>query len=498
MNFLILFFEILAASIAALTLVVLVLPKVDSLCTLPMPPLRSYLLGHAYDFLDVRFLLRTQMRWFRNLGDVFQIWIVHRRVVVTSHPQDVAAVLGKPDLFARPPAQTALFNDLQPDNFQTMARDVHRAHRNRMRDAFSPSTIRAFSNTVADAAEDLVSRMRAYRGEPVDFTPQLADTTFRVLLEAVLGSSMDVKERSIFARESRAFLTELLIEYCTYPLRRVFAFLGIRRRLFKKHRTVKRFAARLVDKRSEETEEARNARPFDMMDVIRELNPDDRERQISNTTMFAIAGFESSSEALAWAIYEITARPDVIAKIQEEVDTILGEKKRVEYDDVQLMTYTQQAWRETLRLHPSAGFLLRVATRDTELPGTRVTIPAGVQVGALIAAAQRHPDYIKDPDSFRPERWEVSKEKSLSRAYLAFSTGPERCPGRDLADFECVAILAALFRAFDISLAVDRGEIEGISDWTERARCRAEGKPEGDLSWSVPVRLLPRKRDTTN
>eukprot|EP00171_Calliarthron_tuberculosum_P015038 IDg15038t1 len=280
-----------------------VMPKIDNACKLPMPPLPSYWLGHAWQFLNIKKLLRTNLAWFRDLGEVFQIWIVHRHVVVTANPEDVVFILGKPAIFSRPPAQHAVFNDLQPNNFQTMSREVHRIHRKRLREAFNPSTVRGFAATVSRAAEALVERLRRPAGDPavgkpVNFTPEVADTTFTVLLEAVLGSKLCAKQRAQFGRASHALLRELLIEYFTYPLRRLFAFTGVRRHMWRKHKAVLQFAEQLVDERANETEEQRTARPFDVLDVIRELDPKDKQRQLSNTTMFAIAGFESSSEAI--------------------------------------------------------------------------------------------------------------------------------------------------------------------------------------------------------
>eukprot|EP00171_Calliarthron_tuberculosum_P019485 IDg19485t1 len=353
------------AGVAFSVLVILVvMPKIDNACELPMPSLPSYWLGHAWQFLDIKHLLRTNLEWFRELGDVFQIWIVHRQVVVTANPEDVVHILGKPSLFERPPAQTALFNDLQPDSFQTMPRDVHYLHRKRIRDAFNPATVRNFAATVSNAANALVQRLECVVKDdpsaPINFTPEVADTTFTILLEAVLGSKTFAKKRYDFVKASHALLRELLIEYFTYPLRRLFAFTGVRRNLFRKHRNVLKFAEELVDARENESEAELNARHLDVLDVIRELDPTDRQRQVSNVTMFCIAGFESSSEAIAWAIYEICGHPGTKEKIQAEIDSIFGDSDELGYDKVHQLHYLQQVWKETLRLHPTAGFMLRV------------------------------------------------------------------------------------------------------------------------------------------
>ena len=478
---------------AVLLVALLILPKIDSSCPLPMPPLRSYIFGHVVDFLQVKHIRATFMRWNHQFGDVFQIWIVHRRVVVTAHPADVATILGKPFSFIRPPAQTKIFNELQPGNFQTMDRAIHRAHRIRFREAFSEGSIISYSKIVLDSVEDLVQRMRSFEGEVVNLTPELADTTLRILLEAVLGSKVSDRERNEFKRASRSFLSELFVDYCIYPLRRVFSFLGVRRNLFRNHKSVIEFAKKLLENREKEAPQNKAARPFDVLDVIRELDKTNREQQVSNIAMFAIAGFESSSEAIAWAIYEITGRPEVVSRIRKEVDSIMCERTLMTHEDVRSMCYIRQCWLETLRLHPAAGLLLRVANRDTILPGSHIFVPEGVQVAAFIAGSQRHEKFVPNPSEFLPERWTAENRASLIQVSVPFSCGPERCPGKTLADFECVAIIASIFREFEVELACPRHEVVGISDWTERARTRAPGNLLDDYSWSLPVQMRKRK-----
>lgn len=483
-----------AGVLFSLLFVFIVMPKIENECKLPMPKLPSYWFGHAWQFLNIKRLLQTNMEWFRECGEVFQIWIFHHHVVVTANPDDVVYILGKPSLFARPPAQVALFNDLQPDNFQTMSRKVHRAHRNHFRESLSPNVVRDFSPVVSRATNTLIERMKKVSGQPVNFTPEIADTTFSVLLEAVLGSTMSKQKRSDFAKVSHQLLRELLIEYFSFPLRRVFAFTGVRRNLFRKHQAVLSFARDIVQTRLAEDSEQRSKRTRNILDTICELDPSDLRRQMSNTSMFAIAGFESSSEAIAWSVYELCGRPDFMRSIQVEIDNVLGDKANIEFDDVQRLHLLRQAWKEALRLHPAAGFMLRVAQRDVTLPGSHVRIPKGVQVGTLISGAQRNPRFISDPDDFRPERWAPSSNNRVPpSAFIPFSCGPERCPGQALADYEGVLILAVLLRNFDLELACERNQVVPISDWTERARGPAPGSSAGDKSWSLPVRMTQRR-----
>lgn len=485
----------LAGFLVALVVAVDVMPKIHSVCQLPMPDLPSYIFGHAFEFLDISLVLRKMMAWFGQLGEVFQIWIMHKRVVVTANPDDVKQILGNTDSFARPAAQTALFNDLQPNSFQIMPRDVHKVHRARLRDVLNPKVLQEMHSVVASVAEGLVEKLKGFSeaapDAAINLTPHLADTTFQVLLQAALGSFMSPEERKDFAKQSNLLLTDLLAEYITYPLRRIMWFTGIRRRLFRQNRLCRGYAAKLLAEREKEPTASRAARPEDLLDVIRELTPTDTTQQVCNLTMFMIAGFESSAEALAWAVYELCGRSDVLRRIHAELASVVGDGE-IKFEHIGKMPYLQAVWTEVLRLHPASGFLLRRAEKDTTLCGSRVFIPAGVQVGALIGGAQRHPAFVKDGDAFNPDRWLGAGAGRARRAFFPFSCGPERCPGQSLGGHEGVVILATILRGLEIELACPKEQVSRFSDWTERARAPAPGKGPEDKSWSVPVRVRAR------
>jgi hypothetical protein len=105
---------------------------------------------------------------------------------------------------------------------------------------------------------------------------------------------------------------------------------------------------------------------------------------------------------------------------------------------------------EGLRWVTPVQRVLRIATRDCELGGQRIT--AGSQVVAVVASANHDPGVFSDPDAFRPER--------ERHANFAFGQGIHTCIG------------AALGRA-EASIAID-GLLEISSDitipsgWTPR------------------------------
>ena len=60
----------------------------------------------------------------------------------------------------------------------------------------------------------------------------------------------------------------------------------------------------------------------------------------------------------------------------------------------------------------------------------------------------RNPDLFADPTSFKPQRY--IDDPQLERYNLAFSKGPYRCLGINLAYQELFLVLAAIFNRFEL------------------------------------------------
>ena len=68
---------------------------------------------------------------------------------------------------------------------------------------------------------------------------------------------------------------------------------------------------------------------------------------------FLIAGHETTSGLLSFALYLLLKHPDVLQKARAQVDEVLGaEMPRVE--DLHRITYLEQVMKEALRLWPTA------------------------------------------------------------------------------------------------------------------------------------------------
>jgi cytochrome P450 len=173
----------------------------------------------------------------------------------------------------------------------------------------------------------------------------------------------------------------------------------------------------------------------------------DQQLRDEVATLF-LAGYETTSLALTWAFDYMNQNPEVIKKLQAEVDEVL-DGRTPEFTDIPQLTYARMIFEETMRLRPPSYWLPRVVEEDDEIDGYQ--IPAGTNVVSLTYMYHRHPKHWDDAETFDPERF--SKENSAGRnafAFIPFGAGQRKCIGMDFAMMEGPLVLAMVAQRFNI------------------------------------------------
>ena len=134
---------------------------------------------------------------------------------------------------------------------------------------------------------------------------------------------------------------------------------------------------------------------------------------------------------------ELLNHPDCLAKLREEVDTVVGRSRLVGEPDVAQMPYLQAVLKETLRLRPPAVFAQREAIEPIYVRG--YTIPVKTSVFFNIFSIGRDAAWWEEPLEFRPERFmpggagEAVDPKGQHLQLMPFGSGRRACPGMGLA-----------------------------------------------------------------
>ena len=161
---------------------------------------------------------------------------------------------------------------------------------------------------------------------------------------------------------------------------------------------------------------------------------------------FLIAGHETTSGALSFALYYLLKDPLALRMVQREADELWGDQADPDpsFEDIGRLPFTRQVLNETLRLWPTAGAFFRQAHEDTLLGG-RYPLKAGEPVMVLTPMLHRDPVWGDNPELFDPSRFSPEAEAARSpHAYKPFGTGERACIGRQFALHEATMLLALL------------------------------------------------------
>jgi cytochrome P450 len=160
------------------------------------------------------------------------------------------------------------------------------------------------------------------------------------------------------------------------------------------------------------------------------------EREIiANIWILFVAGHETTTSALAWALNYFRLYPDIQQKIYEEIQLVVGDRTPNE-EDLDKLVYLDSFINEVLRLRTPAPLVLaRTATED--IPYKDMIIPKGSLVGVHYQMIHTNPLYWDEPEKFNPDRFSPENRKGRNNfTYLPFSAGQRQCIGTNFSLIE--------------------------------------------------------------
>jgi len=168
-----------------------------------------------------------------------------------------------------------------------------------------------------------------------------------------------------------------------------------------------------------------------------------------NILVIYFNGHESFSAFLNYTMINIALNPEIQKKMQQEVDSVVGDNNYVSAENVDKLIYIQNVIKESLRLQPAPLFA-RYTTKDICLG--KYLIPKNTNVQACIYLVHTDPKHWKDALKFDPDRWYNIDEAQVKKNgyYMPFSLGSRSCIGQKFVILESITILAMLVHNFNI------------------------------------------------
>lgn len=411
-------------------------PQARSIPALPKLPL----IGNLIEFRRDPITLYGRMQ--RECGDIAVYHLGKRRVVMLFSPRLIGEVLVDRDydLFEKSPALRRYLAPLLGRGLLTTDRASHRQQRKLIAPAFQHRRIASYADTMVAYAEQVQQEWKD--GQRINIAEEMLRITLGVvgktLFDAdILGEAQELREAlstGLYYTNAKISAFFPLPDHWPTPQNRRF-----------QHAVARLDATvyRMIDERRRLGEDR-----GDLLSMLLQAQDEtngqgltDQEVRDEAMTLF-LAGYETTSTALSWAVYLLAQHPDIYAQMRAEVDRVLVGRSPT-FEDLPQLPYTLQVFKEALRLYPPAHAVGRQVAVPVEIEGYQ--LPVGTIVGVSMYWLHRRPEVFPDPEQFNPDRWTPENEASLPKyAYLPFSIGLRNCIGSHFAMLEGQLILATL------------------------------------------------------
>ncbi|XP_068936571.1 25-hydroxyvitamin D-1 alpha hydroxylase, mitochondrial [Petaurus breviceps papuanus] len=171
---------------------------------------------------------------------------------------------------------------------------------------------------------------------------------------------------------------------------------------------------------------------------------------LGNIAELLLAGVDTVSNTLSWALYELAHHPEVQTALHAEIISAMapGSSTHPPATTLARLPLLRAVVKEVLRLYPVVPGNSRVPDKDIHVGG--YIFPKNTLVTLCHYATSRDPDQFPEPNAFHPERWLGGQPAPHPFASLPFGFGKRSCIGKRLAELELNLALAQILIHFEV------------------------------------------------
>ncbi|KAM5543150.1 hypothetical protein V8D89_003024 [Ganoderma adspersum] len=507
----------LSAAFVAVALLLFVVQRVFDRKTIKHirgPPSPSLLFGHDFEYASQEEVCSSEFKWMNEYGPTWRTrGAFGKDVLMTVDPKAMQHIMQKSgyNYTKKTTFVHSVWLLAGPGIVSVLGKD-HQRHRKIMNPAFSASHLRTFLPLFQRIASKLSDK---WKGELMAtgeldtlLNRWLSRATLDIIGEAAFNYNYDALDgggrspilkgyEDIFKDldyhpNKAAVLFRATWDYIPVPILKLIKYMPVNPwpRVRNLNNLFREYGRQILREQGSDVDTEKKVASKDILSILIKANASedpktrlDDDEIIAEMFTLTLAGHETTSSTLTFLFYELARHPKYQARMREE---IRGLRARVTarggneftIEDLDSLTLTMNAIKETLRMHPILVGLPRVAEKDDVIPLSRpITSTSGevvteipIRRGQLIhlsfAGYHRLREvWGEDADTWNPDRFfhiEPGKQTNVGvfANLMAFAAGVRACIGWRFSIIEMQAFIAELVENFQFDLPTEKVEIQ--------------------------------------
>ncbi|XP_054838692.1 cytochrome P450 2J2-like [Eublepharis macularius] len=448
-------------SVLACLLIVHFLKQLWSHKNYPPGPLRLPLIGSIWRIIP-NFSEDILIKLAKEYGNMYTIWAGPLSVVVFSGFEAVKESMVKHSEYFDERPMTPFYEDLG----EKRGIGLSNGHTWKQQRKFGLITLRklglgkkGIEHKIEEEAHQLVETLAREKGQPLDPSSAITNSVTNVICSLTFGQRFTLEdEEFIKLRDALWNILQFtmtffqllydtlpwLMKHLPGPHKKAFAsldfILSVARKEIEKHKTHRAMHE-----------------PQDFIDYYllqieknkKDPNSTYNEENLSQCIFdLFIAGTETTTHTLLWALVLMANHPDIQEKVQKEIDEVLGSSQSFSYEDWKKLPYTSAVIHEIQRFKYILLFgIPRQCAKDVNIMG--FLIPKGTIVIPDFRSVLFESKHWATPWEFNPNNFLDKEGKFVEKEeFLPFGAGARECLGEQLAKIEVFIFFISLLRSF--------------------------------------------------
>ncbi|XP_050303955.1 cytochrome P450 4d2-like [Anthonomus grandis grandis] len=425
---------------------------------IPAPPYIP-ILGHLLDYADPEEGLKKITRSLIKYGGIIRLYIGPRKPSIAVASKEFIKFLCQNKKYVGKAKFYQYLKGWLGEGLITSDGDKWLSRRKALTASFtSTSVLRSFIEIFEEKTEVLIDVLEKLDNQNVDMHPIMKKFTADVIYETAMGFPLNSQKQLTNSTYATSIETICdMVQRRMVSATKQFDFFYHFTKDYQEEKSALRVIDRVLEDIIKNKKKEKGAQNFnnnkDLLDSMMELHIDGKRMSSSDlreeVNTFLFAGYDTTSSAMALALYELAQNSAIQKKVLMEQRMLMEQSNntKITYELLNNMKYLEMVIKETLRLHTIVPAVGRKVKKDLQFG--HIKIPENLNISVCLHALHHNPNYFPEPEKFIPERF-ADENKIDEFTYLPFGVQPRQCLGKNFAMLEMKTAISKIIRHFEV------------------------------------------------